>query len=306
VPHAGQASTPTRRQRRHDLDRRGRDRSGAEIEQALAAARDAAEAASRAKSAFLANTSHEVRTPLNGLLGLARLAMQRGLDEARRQQYLEQIFESAQSLSGIMSDILDLSKIEAGRFSLESVPFGLRDTLASVHDGYRALAEAKGLDLALAIDADVPATVQGDPVRVRQILTNFVTNALKFTERGRVRIHAGVHPTGVVRLSVSDTGPGIDATTQQRLFRPFSQADDTTTRRFGGNGSGLVDLPRAGAPDGRRGRRAERAGRRQRLLGRPAAARDGTARFGARRARRAGRPALRRTRCCWSRTTRST
>jgi CheY-like chemotaxis protein len=209
------------------------------MERALAAARDAAEAASRAKSAFLANTSHEIRTPLNGLLGLARLAMQGGLEEERRQQYLEQIFESAHSLSGIISDILDLSKIEAGKFTLESVPFGLRDTLESVHDGYRALAEAKGLELALAIDAEVPATVLGDPVRVRQILTNYITNALKFTERGRLRIHASLQREGIVRLSVADTGPGIDAATQRRLFRPFSQADDSTTRRFGGTGLGL-------------------------------------------------------------------
>jgi PAS domain S-box-containing protein len=210
-----------------------------EMERALAAARDAAEAASRAKSAFLANTSHEIRTPLNGLLGLARLAMQGGLEEERRQQYLEQIFESAHSLSGIISDILDLSKIEAGKFTLESVAFGLRDTLESVHDSYRALAEAKGLELALVIDAAVPATVLGDPVRVRQILTNYITNALKFTERGRVRIHASLQREGIVRLSVADTGPGIDAATQRRLFRPFSQADDSTTRRFGGTGLGL-------------------------------------------------------------------
>ncbi|HUG21572.1 PAS domain-containing hybrid sensor histidine kinase/response regulator [Piscinibacter sp.] len=209
------------------------------VDQALASARDAAEAASRAKSAFLANTSHEIRTPLNGLVGLARLAMQPGLDEPRRQQYLAQIFDSAHNLSAIISDILDLSKIEAGKIMLESVPFGLRDTLSAVHDAYRSLAEAKGLTLVLAVDQSVPAAVQGDPVRVRQILTNFVTNALKFTERGLVRIHAAAGGAGRVRFSVSDTGPGIDAATQQRLFMPFSQADDSTTRRYGGTGLGL-------------------------------------------------------------------
>ncbi|WP_330831985.1 ATP-binding protein [Piscinibacter sp.] len=210
-----------------------------QVDQTLAAARDAAEAASRAKSAFLANTSHEIRTPLNGLLGLARLAMQAGLEETRRQQYLVQILDSAHSLSGIISDILDLSKIEAGKITLESVPFGLRDTLSSVHEAYRSLAEAKGLDLVLSVDDHVPATVLGDPVRVRQILTNFVTNALKFTERGRVRIHATLARPGRVRVAVSDTGPGVDEPTQRRLFMPFSQADDSTTRRYGGTGLGL-------------------------------------------------------------------
>jgi len=209
------------------------------VDQALASARDAAEAASRAKSAFLANTSHEIRTPLNGLVGMARLAMQPGLDEQRRQQYLVQIFDSAHSLSAIISDILDLSKIEAGKITLESVPFGLRDTLSAVHGAYQSLAEAKGLMLILAIDPSVPATVLGDPVRVRQILTNFVTNALKFTERGLVRIHAAASRAGGVRFSVSDTGPGVDTATQRRLFMPFSQADDSTTRRYGGTGLGL-------------------------------------------------------------------
>jgi PAS domain S-box-containing protein len=209
------------------------------IDQALAAARDAAEAANRAKSAFLANTSHEIRTPLNGLLGMARLAMQAGLDEQRRQQYLLQIFDSAQSLAGIISDILDLSKIEAGKITLEAVPFALRDTLVAVHDAYVSLAESKGLELVLAIDDTVPPMVCGDPVRVRQILTNYVTNAIKFTEHGRVRIHATAGEAGRLHFSVADTGPGIDAAARQRLFTPFSQADDSTTRRFGGTGLGL-------------------------------------------------------------------
>ncbi len=209
-----------------------------QTQQALASARDAAEAANRAKSAFLANTSHEIRTPLNGLLGLARLAMQPGLAEVRRQQYLHQIFDSTQSLAGIISDILDLSKIEAGKITLEDLPFGLRDTLAAVHHAYLSLAEVKGLTLTLEVDDAVPATVRGDPLRVRQILSNYVTNALKFTERGHVRIEASCRE-GSVLLAVHDTGPGIAAATQQRLFTPFSQADDSTTRRYGGTGLGL-------------------------------------------------------------------
>ncbi len=208
------------------------------VEQALAAARDAAEAANRAKSTFLANTSHEIRTPLNGLLGVARLAMQPNLDDARRRQYLLQIFDSAQSLAGIISDILDLSKIEAGKITLEAVPFDLRDTLAAVHHAYLSLAEVKGLAFELGIDDDVPAWVTGDPLRVRQILSNFITNALKFTERGSVRLEAR-YAGGRLHVSVADTGPGIDADAQQRLFMPFTQADDSTTRRYGGTGLGL-------------------------------------------------------------------
>ncbi len=209
------------------------------LDQALAAARDAAEAASRAKSAFLANTSHEIRTPLNGLLGLARLAMQEDLAQARRQQYLNQIFDSAQSLSGIISDILDVSKIEAGKITLEDLPFGLRDTLQAVHHAYQSLADVKGLTLALSVAEGVPETVRGDPVRVRQILSNFITNGLKFTDRGEVRIEASTTAQGWLRLAVVDTGPGVEVATQARLFTPFSQGDTSTTRRFGGTGLGL-------------------------------------------------------------------
>jgi signal transduction histidine kinase/ActR/RegA family two-component response regulator len=209
------------------------------LDAALATARDAAEAASQAKSAFLANTSHEIRTPLNGLLGLARLAMRDDLSDARRKQYLDQILDSAQSLAGIMSDILDVSKIEAGRLALEDTPFDLHATLRAVHHAYESLADVKGLSLQLAIDAQLPATVRGDPVRVRQILSNFITNALKFTERGQVRIEAAPAAEGCLRLAVSDTGPGVPAELRERLFMPFSQGDSSTTRRFGGTGLGL-------------------------------------------------------------------
>ena len=210
-----------------------------QIEQALASARDAAEAASRAKSAFLANTSHEIRTPLNGLLGLARLAMNDTLEAARRQQYLRQIVDSAEGLAGVISDILDLSKVEAGKITLESVPFRLHDTLEAVHHTYEALGEARGLALSISIDAAVPLAVRADPVRLRQILSNYLTNALKFTERGQVHIEATMAAPTRLRLQVSDTGCGIDAATQARLFMPFTQADESTTRRFGGTGLGL-------------------------------------------------------------------
>ena len=206
---------------------------------ALATAKEAAEAASRAKSAFLANTSHEIRTPLNGLLGMARLAIQAGADEPRRQQYLHHILESAQNLAGIISDILDLSKVEAGRIDLEQTPFDLREMLVSIHQAYQSIAAAKSLSLTLALDPDVPANVTGDPTRVRQILSNFITNALKFTDRGEVRIEAQRVGPDRVRLAVVDTGPGIAPEVQPRLFMPFSQADVSTTRRFGGTGLGL-------------------------------------------------------------------
>ena len=209
------------------------------LDDALAAARDAAEAASRAKSAFLANTSHEIRTPLNGLLGLTRLAMDADLPQARRQQYLAQILDSAQGLAGIMSDILDVSKIEAGKLALDDTPFDLHELLRAVHHAYESLAEVKGLALQLAIDARLPMTVRGDPGRVRQILSNFITNALKFTERGHVHIEATCSAAGGLRLAVADTGPGVPPETQARLFMPVSQGDSSTTRRFGGTGLGL-------------------------------------------------------------------
>ena len=209
------------------------------LDEALAAARDAAEAASRAKSAFLANTSHEIRTPLNGLLGLARLAMQEDLLDARRQQYLAQILDSAQSLAGIMSDILDVSKIEAGKITLEDMSFDLHELLQAVHHAYQPLAEVKGLALTLVVRKSLPRNVKGDAIRVRQILSNFITNALKFTDCGEVRIEAGSTPHGRLRFAVTDTGPGIPADHQGKLFSPFTQADSSTTRRYGGTGLGL-------------------------------------------------------------------
>jgi len=209
------------------------------VQESLAAARDAAEAASRAKSAFLANTSHEIRTPLNGLLGLARLARRPELPDEERQRYLDQILDSARTLSGVITDILDLSKIEAGRLSVETVPFDLRALLDALCDSTEALAQARGLKLRREIDADLPAAVRGDPLRLRQIIGNFLNNALKFTERGEIKLSARRGPGELVHVIVADTGPGIDEATQTRLFRPFVQADDSTTRRYGGTGLGL-------------------------------------------------------------------
>ena len=206
---------------------------------ALAAAKEAAEAASRAKSMFLANTSHEIRTPLNGVLGLARLALEPGVDPEVRCDYLRRIYDSAETLSAIITDILDLSKIEAGKLTLETTVFDLHALLNSVFTGYRDVARAKGLGFDLAIAGTVTRHVAGDPVRVRQILSNFVSNAIKFTTHGQVVIDVRRSGDGLVRFTVSDTGIGIDAATRMRLFSPFTQADASTTRRFGGTGLGL-------------------------------------------------------------------
>jgi len=215
-----------------------------QFEQALARARDDAEAASRAKSAFLANTSHELRTPLNGMIGLARLASDPATPPERRGPYLDQIVESAQSLAGIISDILDLSKIEAGKLEIECTAFDLLALLQTLQRHYATLAVAHGLTLQLQADAALQGpqdhVVMGDPLRVRQIISNFLTNAIKFTPRGDVvlqaeRLNGGDH----VRLTVQDSGVGIDPATRARLFQPFMQADQSTTRRFGGTGLGL-------------------------------------------------------------------
>ena len=209
-----------------------------EFEATLARARDAAEEASRAKTAFLANTSHELRTPLHGMLGLADLARATDIDDQRRRQYLDQISESAQALTAIISDILDLSKIEAGKLSVETTHFELGELLGAVCRAYDTLAQGRDLDLRLELGPGVHGTVRGDPLRVRQIAGNFLSNAVKFTARGEVRLVARRNGEQV-RIEVHDSGDGIPPDIQTRLFRPFTQADESTTRRFGGTGLGL-------------------------------------------------------------------
>jgi PAS domain S-box-containing protein len=209
------------------------------VEQALARARDEAEAANRAKSAFLANTSHEIRTPLNALVGLAQLARTPEVDDRRRLQYIEQICDSADTLSAILSDILDLSKIEAGKLIVDRVAFDLHALINTLKQAYGALADTKGLDLFVNVEDGVPLHVLGDPMRIRQILSNYLTNALKFTATGSIllNVHRGIGYR--LRFEVIDTGAGMDGAGLAMLFLPFSQIDNSITRKVGGTGLGL-------------------------------------------------------------------
>jgi len=202
----------------------------------------AAEAANAAKSAFLANVSHEMRTPLNAVIGFAHILSQ-GVLSADQRHLLARIHGAGRHLLGVINDVLDLSKIEAGQMTLSATRFSLHGLLHEVADMLRPAALDKHLTLLVQVAPDLPPFCLGDDVRVRQVLTNLLANAIKFTEAGQVCLAAAVHtgPSGQagVRLMVKDTGIGISPEAQQRLFEPFNQADAATNRRFGGTGLGL-------------------------------------------------------------------